>query len=75
MIDTPGFLETEKRSADFMMDIIAILKYFPKDKLKLVIITLPLNENKANKSYLTTINEIEFLLGPDYLDHTIFDNL
>lgn len=54
MIDTPGFLDTEKRSADFMMDIIAILKYFPKDKLKLVIITLPLNENKANKSYLTT---------------------
>jgi len=71
-IDTPGFLDSENRSANFMKDIIAIMKDFPKDKLKLVIITLPLSENRANSSYQTTIDEIELLLGPQFLDHTIF---
>jgi len=71
-IDTPGFLDSENRSANFMKDIIAIIKNFPKDKLKLVIITLPLGETRANATYKTTIDEIELLLGPQFLDHTIF---
>ena len=71
-IDTPGFLDSENRSANFMKDIIAIMKYFPKDKLKLVIIPLPLTETRAKQSYKTTIDEIELLLGPQFLDHTIF---
>ena len=71
-IDTPGFLDSENRSANFMKQIIAIIKNFPKDKLKLVIITLPLGETRANATYKTTIDEIELLLGPQFLDHTIF---
>ena len=72
VIDTPGFLDSEKRSADFLTEIIAIMKDFPKDKLKLVIITLPLSENRANSSYQTTIDEIELILGDNFLEHTIF---
>merc|ERR1712137_677894 len=57
MIDTPGFLDSENRSANFMKAIITIMKDFPKDKLKLVIITLPLGETRANSTYKTTIDE------------------
>merc|ERR1711862_99486 len=52
--------------------LIDVIKDFPKDKLKLVIITLPLTGNKATESYGKIIDEIELLLGPQFLDHTIF---
>ena len=72
VIDTPGFLDSEHRSSQFKRQLIAIMKDFPKDKLKLVVITLPLGETRANSTYQTTIDEIELLLGPKFCDHTIF---
>ena len=35
-------------------------------------LSLPLGETRANATYKTTIDEIELLLGPQFLDHTIF---
>lgn len=72
VIDTPGFLDSENRGSKFMTGIIKTLASFPKDKLKLVIITLPLSDTRANSTYKTTITEIELLLGEEFLDHTVF---
>jgi len=72
VMDTPGFLDSENRGAEFMTGIVATLKDFPKDQLKLVLITLPLSDTRANSTYQTTIDEIELMLGEQFLEHTIF---
>jgi predicted GTPase len=72
VIDTPGFLDSENCDADFLSEIVEFLQKFPKDKLRVVVVTLPLMETRAKSIYKDTIDEIELLLGSDVWDRTIF---
>jgi len=72
VIDTPGFLDSEGRDTKYISLITDFLKHFPRDKLRLVIITLPLMETRAKSTYVDVNDTIELLLGEKVWDHCIF---
>ena len=72
VVDTPGFLDSENRDADFLDEIISFLKDFPKDKLGVLVITLPLTELRAKATYMQMIDQIELLFGGNIWENTIF---
>jgi len=72
VIDTPGFLDSENRDAVFLANIVEFLRGFPKDKLRVVIVTLPLMETRAKNTYKDMIDTIELMLGEKAWDNTVF---
>jgi len=53
VIDTPGFLDSENRDAEFLSNIVGIMKHFPRNQLKVVVVTLPLTETRAKATTRT----------------------
>lgn len=72
VIDTPGFLDSEGREAQFLVGIFEFMKSLPKEKVAVVLVTLPLTEERANSTYGAMIQEIEILLGEKAWKNTVF---
>ena len=64
VIDTPGFLDTERRGGKFLAGLVDFLSEFPKNKLRLILITIPLTEIKTNQSYTDMLQLIDGLFRP-----------
>jgi len=72
VVDTPGFLDSERRDVQFLSQITEFLRNFPKNKLRNVVVTLPLMETRAKSTYKDMIDEIELLLGEKAWKQTMF---
>jgi len=64
VIDTPGFFDTEGRTQQFLVALMDFITEFPKDRLRLLIVTLPLVEQRANSSYADMLYQIDGFFQP-----------
>jgi predicted GTPase len=72
VIDTPGFLDTEGRSAMFLAALLDFIENFPKDRLRLVVVTLPITAPRANSTYTDMLAQVRILLGANAMKHMVF---
>jgi len=72
VIDTPGFLDSERRDSSFLYGITEFMKNFPRGKLRLVVVALPLMETRANSTYPDMLETIELLLGNNAWGNVVF---
>jgi predicted GTPase len=72
VIDTPGFLDSEGRAAVFMAQLLDFIENFPRDRLRLVVVTLPFTEMRANASYAHMLERIKIMMGVKAFDHMVF---
>jgi predicted GTPase len=72
VIDTPGFLDSEGRGRAFVQLLLRFLKAIAQNRLRLVVVTLPLTEQRANDTYSALLDQIELLIGDQLVEHLVF---
>jgi hypothetical protein len=70
LVETLHFDQLPANIEDVIIHYLSLLRSLPQDKLKLVLVSLPASLNQAQQ----TLQELEFLFGEHYLDHTLFIN-
>eukprot|EP00009_Paramoeba_aestuarina_P005342 CAMPEP_0201507118 /NCGR_PEP_ID=MMETSP0161_2-20130828/880_1 /ASSEMBLY_ACC=CAM_ASM_000251 /TAXON_ID=180227 /ORGANISM="Neoparamoeba aestuarina, Strain SoJaBio B1-5/56/2" /LENGTH=551 /DNA_ID=CAMNT_0047901401 /DNA_START=48 /DNA_END=1703 /DNA_ORIENTATION=+ len=61
VLDTPGFLDSENRAGNFMVGVVDFLTHFPRERLRMILVTLPLFENRADSTYRDMLIEIAMM--------------
>jgi len=72
VIDTPGFLDSDRRDALFLYGLVDFMRHFPRGKLRMVIVTLSLAEVRAKGTYKDMMETIELLLGRSAWRNVVF---
>ena len=72
VVDTPGFHDSEGRAPDFFVRLVRLARSFSQQKIRLIIIPIPLTECRATAAFQAMLHEILLLLGDQFLSHTVF---
>ena len=70
VLDTPGFYSSNQ--GNYLTNFTSFLEAIPQDKLGIIVITLPLIEQRIKETYFTMLSIIQYLIDEDLWQKTIF---